>query len=131
MEADAAVRQALACGCLQRASAAAAAVVKVDRLCWLRARADFVAEQAAAGRQAPLWELVRQLAGRKAARGLRPVAVQRTADGTIISRREVLLACWEDLFSAEFGGFTRIIDFDQAREEVSKIIQDFILTDSQ
>jgi hypothetical protein len=131
VEADAAVRQALAGGCLQRASAAAAAAVKVDMLCWLRARADFVAEQAAAGRQAPLWELVRQLAGRKAARGLRPVAVQRTADGTIISRREVLLACWEDLFSAEFGGFTRIIDFGQAREEVSKIIRDFILTDSQ
>ena len=131
LEADAAARQALAGGCLQRASAAAATAVKRDRLEWLRSRADFIASQAAAGRQAPLWELVRQLAGRKAARGLRPVAVQRTADGTIISRREVLLACWEQLFSAEFGGFTRTFDFDQAREEVSKIIQDFILVDSQ
>ena len=27
----------------------------------------------------------------------------------------MLLACWEQLFSAEFGGFTRTFDFDQAR----------------
>ena len=53
LEADAAARQALAGGCLQRASAAAATAVKGDRVEWLRARADLIASQAAAGRQAP------------------------------------------------------------------------------
>ena len=57
--------------------------------------------------------------------------MQRTADGTVISRREVLLACWEQLFAAEFGGFTRTVNFEDAREEVSRVIQDFILVDSQ
>ncbi len=66
-----------------------------------------LAGQAAAGQRALLWELVRQLAGRKDARGPRPIAVQHTADGRIISRREELLECGEDLFAAEFSGHAR------------------------
>ena len=57
--------------------------------------------------------------------------MQRAADGKIIARREELLACWEDLFSAEFGGHTRTIGYDQAREVVSKVIQGFVLVDTQ
>ena len=79
-------------GLLRRASEAAAAGVKRDRLEWLRGKADFVAGQAVASHHALLWELVRQLAGRKAARGFRPIAVQHAADDRIITRREELLA---------------------------------------
>ena len=131
VESDAAIRQALTCGLLRRASAAASAAVKVDRLGWLREKADFVAAQATAGKQAPLWELVRQLAGRKAARGVKPVAVQRAADGRVIARREELLACWEALFAAEFGGHTRAVAYEQARGEVARAIQGFTLADSR
>ncbi len=86
-EADVALRQALRGGLLRRASEAAAGGVKRDRLEWLRGKADFVAGEAAAGQHAPLWEVVRQLAGRKAASGPRPIAVQQAADGRILSRR--------------------------------------------
>jgi hypothetical protein len=99
-EADGAVGQAFSGVLLRRASGAAAGGVKRDRLDWLRGKADFVAGQAAAGQRAPMWELVRQLAGRKAARGPRPVAVQQAADGRSISRRGELLECWEGLFAA-------------------------------
>jgi hypothetical protein len=129
VEADAAVRQALCNGLLRRASVAAAAGVKEDRLLWLRGKADHIASQALAGQQAPLWELVRQLAGRKAARGFRPVAVQRTADGRVIARREELVACWEGLFSAEFSGHTRTFEYKLAWAEVASTIKDGTLVD--
>jgi hypothetical protein len=111
-EADASVRQAL-CGGLLRASEAAAAGVKRDRLEWLRGKADFVAGQAAAGQHAPLWELVRQLAGRRG--GPRPIAVQHAADGRIMSRREELLARWEDPLAAEFSGHARTLACQESR----------------
>ncbi len=96
-EADAAARQprqALIGGLLRRESVAAACGIRRDHLERLRGKADFVEGKAASGQHAPLWELARQLAGRKAARGPRPIAVQKAADGLIISRREDLLECW-------------------------------------
>ena len=53
--------------------------------------------------------------------------VKRTADGRAIARREELLACWENLFSAEFSGHTRTFKYEQALAEVAAIIKDFTL----
>ncbi len=76
--------------------------VKRDRSAWLRGRDDAVAAQANAGKQSALWDLARQLAGKKAARGPKPLTVLRAGDGCIISDSESLVKRLEDLFVAEF-----------------------------
>jgi hypothetical protein len=127
VEADAAVRQALCGGLLRRASVAAAAGGKHDRLEWQgrprRRPGPCRAACPTVGANSPAL-------GSQGCSGLRPVAGQRTADGRVIARREGLLACWEGFFSAEFSGHTRTVEYEQAWEEVAKIIQDFTLTDA-
>ncbi len=72
---------------------------------------------------------MRLLAGRKAARSPRSIAVQTAADGGIIHRREELLKRWEDLFAAEFVGHTCNLAYKEARRAVEKVIQEFTLAD--
>ena len=42
-----------------------------------------------------------------------------------------VLECWEGFFAAEFSGHTRTIAYQEARQEVARVIQDFTLTDVQ
>ncbi len=98
----------------------AAQGVKRDRIARLRDKADYVTKQAQAGRQGALWDLVRQLAAKKAARGPRPVAVLRTADGRII-------ADCVGLFAAEFSGHAHTVAVEEARQEVGELLTKFSL----
>ena len=104
------------------APASGTTAVKADRSAWLRGKADHIAGQVAVGLQAPMWELVRQLAGKRAARGPRPIAVQRSADGSLISTQDELISCWEGLFAAEFSGHTSVLEFSEARQAVEGIL---------
>ena len=128
-EGDAAIRQALCEARLRKASAAAAKGVKADRQTWLLGKADHIARQAAAGRQGPLWELTRQLAGKKAARGPKPIAVQRASDGRLVSSKDEMLQCWEALFLAEFSGHASVREFAEARRAVQELLSQLTFSD--
>ncbi len=63
------------------------------------------------GRQGAIWDLERQLARERAARGPRPVAVLRMAEGNVITDRAELVCCWEATFVADFSGHAVMLPF--------------------
>ncbi len=68
---------------------------------------------------------MRQLLGKRAARGPKPVTVLRNVEGLLASDREGLVACWQAMFVTEFLGHATVEAMADAREAVGKLVDGF------
>ena len=98
---------------------AAAAANLADLKQWLAQRASFIGGAASAGNFAPLWELVRQLSGRRSRRGLQVLAVLTRADGSVANTPLQVSQAWADLFCEDFGAGARVVSEEELKARIT------------
>ncbi len=59
------------------------------------------------------------------------MAVLRTADGRIISDREGIAKCWENVFVADLSGHVRTVGVAEAQQEAAALVANFSLQPSR
>lgn len=88
----------------RRLARIAASASRAARTSWLEVRVRQVAAAAQRGDAAPVWRLVRSLAGRRHVGGLGPRQVLRDIDGTILGSPTQQADMWLRRFGREFQG---------------------------
>ena len=86
---------------LQLVAKQASKATQADRRSWLRRQADSIQADLDNGVSTSLWPFVRYLSKKKARKGLKPVVVLRTPQGSIASTSEDLAKVWQDTFFNE------------------------------